>query len=53
LNSREKSLLYRRNLILGRLASVGYLSAEEYSRAKPVALFQKIEEAAPLLPQED
>src|SRR5262249_21611280 len=30
LNSREKSLLYRRNLILGRLASVGYLSAEEY-----------------------
>jgi monofunctional glycosyltransferase len=53
LNSREKNLLYRRNLILGRLASVGYLSAEEYNRAKPVALFQKIEEAAPLLPQED
>jgi monofunctional glycosyltransferase len=53
LNSKEKSLLYRRNLILGRLASVGYLSAEEYNRAKPVALFQKIEEAAPFLPQED
>jgi monofunctional glycosyltransferase len=52
-HSREKNLLYRRNLILGRLASVGYLSAEEYNRAKSVALFQKIEEAAPLLPQED
>jgi monofunctional biosynthetic peptidoglycan transglycosylase len=53
LHSREKSLLYRRNLILARLASVGYLSAAEYNRAKPVALFQKVEEAAPLLPQED
>ena len=53
LNSQEKNLLYRRNIILGRLASVGYLSAEEYNRAKPVALFQKVEEAAPLLPQEE
>ena len=53
LNSHEKSLLYRRNRILGRLASVGYLSPEEYNRAKPVALFQKIEESAPLPAQED
>ncbi len=53
LNSQEKSLLYRRNIILGRLTSVGYLSAAEYNRAKPVALFQKVEEAAPLLPQEE
>ena len=53
LNSQEKSLLYRRNRILGRLASVGYLSAEEYNRVKPVALFKKVEEAAPLLPQEE
>jgi monofunctional biosynthetic peptidoglycan transglycosylase len=53
INSREKNLLYRRNLILARLARVGYLSADEYNRAKPVALFQKVEEAAPLLPQEE
>jgi membrane peptidoglycan carboxypeptidase len=53
LHAREKSLLYRRNMILARLASVGYLTAEEYNRAKAVALFQKIEEAAPLLQQED
>ena len=52
-NSREKSLIYRRNRILGRLASVGYLSAEEYNRAKAASLFKKIEEAPPPLPQED
>ena len=53
LHSKEKNLLYRRNLILARLASVGYLTSEEYNRAKPVALFQKVEETAPLLPQEE
>ena len=52
-NSREKGLLYRRNVILGRLASVGYLSAEEYERAKRVPLFQKIEQEAPFLPAMD
>jgi len=53
LHAREKSLLYRRNMILARLASVGYLTAEEYNRVKPLALFQKIEEAAPLLQHEE
>ena len=52
-SSGERSLLKRRNLILGRLASVGYLSAEEYQRARQVPLFQKVEEAEPLLPQEN
>ena len=50
-NSREKGLLYRRNVILGRLASVGYLTKEEYDRVKHVPLFQKIEQEAPFLPE--
>jgi monofunctional glycosyltransferase len=53
LNARERSILKRRNVILGRLASVGYLSSEEYQRAKQLPLFHKVEEAAPLLPPED
>lgn len=52
-NSREKSLLYRRNVILGRLASVGYLTQAEYNRAKQVPLFQKVEAEAPFLQQTD
>jgi monofunctional biosynthetic peptidoglycan transglycosylase len=52
-NSRERNLLYRRNLILTRLERVGYLTAEEYNRARRVRLFQKVEEQAPLLRQED
>jgi monofunctional glycosyltransferase len=51
LNARERSILKRRNMILGRLASVGYLSREEYESAKQLPLFHKVEEAAPLLPQ--
>ncbi len=50
-NSRQKGLLYRRNVILGRLASVGYLTKEEYDHAKRVPLFQKIEQEAPFLPE--
>ena len=53
LHSREKSLLYRRNTILARLTSVGYLTSDEYIRAKSTALFQKIEQEAPALPPED
>ena len=49
-NSRGKGVLYRRNVILGRLASLGYLSREEYERAKQTPLFQKIEQEAPFLP---
>jgi len=52
-SSRERNLLNRRNLILSRLARVGYLSAEEYNRVKEVRLFQKVEEQAPLIPQQD
>ena len=52
-NSRERNLLNRRNVILGRLASIGYLSSEEYQRVRALPLFHKVEEAAPLLPRED
>jgi monofunctional biosynthetic peptidoglycan transglycosylase len=52
-SSRERNLLYRRNVILGRLASVGYISSEEYQQARQTPLFQKVEEKAPELPQED
>jgi monofunctional glycosyltransferase len=44
-NAREKNLTYRRNLILNRLTAVGYISAEEFSRAKQTPLFKKIEQA--------
>jgi len=49
-NSMGKGVFYRRNVILGRLASVGYLTKEEYDRARQVPLFQKIEQEAPFLP---
>jgi monofunctional biosynthetic peptidoglycan transglycosylase len=52
-NSREKGLLYRRNVILSRLASVGYLSREECERMKQIPLFRKVEQEAPLLPATD
>jgi monofunctional glycosyltransferase len=48
-NAGEKNITYRRNLILNRLTAVGYVSAEEFSRAKQTPLFKKIEEA-PALP---
>ena len=53
LHSREKSLLYRRNAILARLTSVGYLTSDEYNRGKSTALFQKVAQEAPALPPED
>lgn len=52
-SSRERNILYRRNVILGRLASVGYISSEEYQQARQTPLFQKVEEKAPELPRED
>jgi monofunctional biosynthetic peptidoglycan transglycosylase len=45
-NSKERSLLNRRNLILTRLASVGYLNGEELRRIRHLPLFQKVEEKA-------
>lgn len=38
---REKDLLYRRNLILTRLAQVGYLSQEESDQARQLPLFHQ------------
>jgi monofunctional glycosyltransferase len=52
-SSRETSLLNRRNLILARLASVGYISAQDHDRLKHVPLFKKVEAEAPLLSQEN
>jgi monofunctional biosynthetic peptidoglycan transglycosylase len=52
-NSKGKGLLYRRNVILGRLAAVGYLNRDEYERARRVPLFQKVEQEAPFLPFSD
>jgi monofunctional biosynthetic peptidoglycan transglycosylase len=52
-SSKERNILSRRNLILGRLASVGYISNDEYQRGKQTPLFQKVEEKAPELPPEE
>ena len=52
-SSKERNILSRRNLILGRLVSVGYISNDEYQRAKQTPLFQKVEEKAPELPPEE
>ena len=50
LKSQDRSILSRRNLILGRWASVGYLSNDEFQQSRRVPLYQKVEEAAPDLP---
>ena len=52
-SSKERNILSRRNLILGRLASVCYISNEEYQHAKQIPLFQKVEEKAPELPEQE
>jgi len=52
-SSPEKSILHRRNLILARLSSVGYISREEYDRLKQVPLFKKVEMEAPLLTHDE
>ena len=52
-SSREKSILSRRNLILARLSSVGYISNEDYNRLKGIPLFKKIEMEAPFMPQDE
>jgi monofunctional biosynthetic peptidoglycan transglycosylase len=52
-SSKERNILSRRNLILGRLASVGYISNDEYQRAKQTPLFHKVEEKAHELPPEE
>jgi monofunctional glycosyltransferase len=52
-SSKERSILNRRNLILTRLASVGYLENEEFRRLKQLPLFQNVEEKARELPPDD
>lgn len=42
-NPREKGLLYRRNLILTRLAQIGYTGEEQSNYAKQVPLFHREE----------
>jgi monofunctional biosynthetic peptidoglycan transglycosylase len=52
-NSKDRSILNRRNLILTRLASVGYLDNEDFRRFKQAPLFKKVEEMAPELPRDE
>ncbi|MGH7852834.1 MAG: monofunctional biosynthetic peptidoglycan transglycosylase [Candidatus Binatia bacterium] len=53
-NSKERSILNRRNLILTRLASTGYLNGEEFRRFRQAPLFQKVaERASELSPPND
>jgi monofunctional glycosyltransferase len=42
-NSREKNVLYRRNIVLARLARAGYVSDEELRRAQRLPLFERVE----------
>ena len=44
---RERNIANRRNIILHRLLTVGYLGREEYDGGRQTPLFQKIEEMAP------
>ena len=52
-NSKDRSILNRRNLILSRLSSVGYLSNEEFQRARQTPLYQKVEQAPKILPVDE
>jgi monofunctional biosynthetic peptidoglycan transglycosylase len=51
-DSRQNSILHRRNLVLARLAKVGHLPNQELDRLKQTPLFQRIEHEAPLLRQD-
>ena len=50
-NPREKGLLQRRDLILTRMFQVGYISEEEFNRAKSRTLFHKGDEFSALAPK--
>jgi monofunctional glycosyltransferase len=52
-NPHEANLAHRRNLILSRMAGVGYLTAAEYDRAKQSPILKKIGQSFPLSPIED
>jgi monofunctional glycosyltransferase len=52
-NAQDRSIVSRRNLILSRLTSVGYLSNDEFQQSRRAPLYQKVAEAAPELPAEE
>jgi monofunctional biosynthetic peptidoglycan transglycosylase len=52
-NSKERSLAARRNIILNRLAGVGYLSKSENQNAQQTPPAKKAEEAQVEMPAED
>ena len=45
----DRSIVNRRNLILGRLASVGYINNEELQNGRRAPLYRKVEQIAPEL----
>jgi monofunctional glycosyltransferase len=52
-NTREKNLTYRRNLILSRMAEVGYVSTEEFNRAKRAPILKQVANGPSFLPSSD
>jgi monofunctional glycosyltransferase len=52
-NAREKNLTYKRNLILSRMAEVGYVSTEEFNRAKQAPILKQLANSPSLLPSSD
>ena len=52
-NTREQNLTYRRNLILSRMAEVGYVSTDEFNRAKQAPILRKVANGPSLLPSSD
>jgi monofunctional biosynthetic peptidoglycan transglycosylase len=49
-HAHERSILSRRNTILARLGSLGYLGQEELQVSRRSPLYQKVEQAVPELP---
>jgi len=52
-NTREQNLNYRRNLILSRMAEVGYVSTDEFNRAKQALILKNFANSPSLLPSSD
>lgn len=44
---RQKDVLFRRNLVLSRLAGTGYINRDQYQRASQARLFSKVAEEPP------
>src|SRR5215813_2599426 len=52
-NTREQNLNYRRNLILSRMAEVGYVSTDEFNPAKQSLILKNFANSPSLLPSSD